>query len=242
MAFSKLIRKITGSSEPTTTDRPINITPKLSSISVIHNGKKVIIERNQNSQARIDDLFSKTSRPCPPFCVQPITIAPGVETIAELEMIAYLQQSTDDDSILIIDSRIKEWVDLGTIPSSKNIPWTSLTLDNELSFKKTISILQDLFNVKITEGITVDDLIKAFNEDDLSGKLDFSEAKTLILFCNGSWCGQTPKSVLSLLELSYPANKIKYYRDGIQGWLNLGLTTVVTSTDKSKAACKLVPS
>jgi len=242
MAFSKLIRKITGSTKSTPSERPINITPKLSSISVKHNGKKVIIERNQDSQARINDLFSKTSRPCPPFCVQPITIAPGVETIAELEMLTYLQESTNDDSILIIDSRIKEWVDLGTIPSSKNIPWTLLTLENKLSFKQTISILQDSFNVKIAEEITVDDLNKAFNEGDLSGKLDFSEAKTLVLFCNGSWCGQTPKSVLSLLELSYPANKIKYYRDGIQGWLNLGLTTVVVSTDKSKPACELVPS
>jgi len=106
----------------------------------------------------------------------------------------------------------------------------------------SVPFLQDSFNVKIAEEITVNDLNKAFNEGDLSGKLDFSKAKTLVLFCNGSWCGQTPKSVLSLLELSYPANKIKYYRDGIQGWLNLGLTTVVTSTDKSKAACKLVPS
>ena len=241
MGFTKLLRKITGSSEQSSfvSERPINITPKLSSITVMHNGKEVVVERNQNSQARINDLFAKTSRPCPPFCVQPVNIAPDVETIAELEMIDYLQQSIKDESILLIDSRIKDWVALGTIPGTKNIPWTLLSLDNEaLPLSDIISIMQDSFNVKIVDGVHPDELEEAFDNDTLSEKLDFSEAKTLVLYCNGSWCGQTPQSIRALLELAYPAKKIKYYRDGMQGWLNLGLTTV--SSEDLEPVCKLV--
>ena len=241
MAFTKLLQRITTglSARSSTLEKPVNITHNLSSITVIHNGKEVIIERNQDSHSRIDDLFAKTSRPCPPFCVQPAKIAPKVETIAELEMIDYLQQSTQDDSILIIDSRIKEWVDVGTIPGTKNIPWTVLSLDNKaLPFTNVISILLESFGVKMIKGVELDELSEAFENETLSEKLDFSEAKTLVLYCNGSWCGQTSKAILTLLELSYPAEKIKYYRDGMQGWLNLGLTTV--SSKDSKPSCKLV--
>lgn len=240
MGFTKLLKIITsGSSAQSATDRPINITPKLSSITVQHDGKDVVIERNQNSQARIKDLFAKTSRPCPPFCVQPIKIAPDVETIAELELIDYLQQSTTDKSILLIDSRIKEWVEIGTIPGTTNIPWTSLSLDDEaLPLVDIISILQNSFGVKVIQGASSEELTEAFDNDTLSDKLDFSEAKTLVLYCNGSWCGQTPKSIRALLALSYPAHKIKYYRDGVQGWLNLGLTTI--SSEQSEPVCSLV--
>ena len=41
-----------------------------------------VIERNQDNEARIADAFAKTSRPCPPFCIQPMSAAPGVETIS----------------------------------------------------------------------------------------------------------------------------------------------------------------
>lgn len=234
MGLTKLLRKIaTGSSEHYSDNNPerirqINITKKLSSVTVHHEGSEVIIERNQDPHARISDLFAKTSRPCPPFCVQPMTIAPGVETIAELEMLDYLQQSTQDDSIIIVDSRIKEWVDIGTIPSAKHIPWASLTLNNGTSLNAVISILRNIFGVKIVEGVNAGEMSEAFANGEISEKLDFSNAKTLVMFCNGGWCGQTPEAVLALLDLSYPAEKIKYYRDGMQGWLSLGLTTIST--------------
>jgi len=42
MGFTKLLKKITGSSEQSSfaSERPINITPKLSSITVMHSGKE----------------------------------------------------------------------------------------------------------------------------------------------------------------------------------------------------------
>ena len=51
-------------------------------------------------------------------------------------------------------------------------------------------------------------------------------AKTLILFCNGAWCGQSPTNLRALMDLGYPAHKLKWYRGGMQAWEQLGFTTV----------------
>jgi rhodanese-related sulfurtransferase len=58
------------------------------------------------------------------------------------------------------------------------------------------------------------------------GLWDFSTAKTLVMFCNGAWCGQSPTNIQTLLKLGYPPNKLKWYRGGMQAWEQFGLTTV----------------
>ena len=65
-----------------------------------------------------------------------------------------------------------------------------------------------------------------FGVKESEGLLDFSDAKTLVLFCNGMWCGQSPNNIKNLLRFGYPAHKIKWYRGGMQDWEMLGLTTV----------------
>ena len=188
---------------------PVGITPSLSSVEVIHNGKPVTIERNQDNKNTIAADYALTSRPCPPFCIRPIKLAPGVETIGELEMIDYLVAVGKPDSdILVIDSRTPDWVAKGTIPGSVNIPWTLLKEDT--SNPITIAgILEDRFG--------------AVDEDSF---WNFSNVKTLVLFCNGMWCGQSPRNISTLLKYGYPAYKIKWYRGGMQNWQALGLTTV----------------
>jgi hypothetical protein len=59
-----------------------------------------------------------------------------------------------------------------------------------------------------------------------NGFWNFDGAKTLVMFCNGSWCGQSPTNIKDLLKIGYPAHKIFWYRGGMQDWENLGLTTV----------------
>ena len=58
-------------------------------------------------------------------------------------------------------------------------------------------------------------------------KWDFSEAKDILLWCNGMWCGQSPRAIKGLLAMGYPAEKIFYYRSGMQSWQLLGLSVVV---------------
>ena len=60
---------------------------------------------------------------------------------------------------------------------------------------------------------------------DEDGKYDFANAKRLVLFCNGPWCTQSPDMIYALLEIGYPAEKLKWYRGGIQDWLGVGMTS-----------------
>ena len=186
----------------------VNITASLPYVDVMHQGKKVRIKRIQDSGNIIDLDFALTSRPCPPYCIQPIQLAPGVDTIGELELLKYLQQSVNDDSVLVIDSREAKWLKSGMIPGATSLPWNQLY--NKTASEDAIAeILQLQFNAVF------------------SGKLwNFETAKTLIFYCNGPWCGQSPTNIRALLSIGYPAHRIKWYRGGMQSWKLFGLTTV----------------
>jgi rhodanese-related sulfurtransferase len=188
----------------------VKITRDIASVEVMHDGKKTKIMRNQDQKNRVNKSFAKTSRKCPPFCIQPSTLAPGVETIGEVEMIDYLtRMSGGDDTILVVDSRTPDWVKKGTIPGAVNIPLTSLDPAKGADPISIGEIMEDRFGVMNLEGLW-----------------DYSSAKTLVMFCNGMWCGQSPNNIKNLLKFGYPAHKIKWYRGGMQDWEILGLTTV----------------
>jgi len=192
-------------------DKPaVGITPDMTSVAVMHDGKKTSITRNQDQKNTVNPAFAKTSRKCPPFCIQPAVLAPGVETIAEVEMLDYLSKmSAGDASILVIDSRTPDWVKKGTIPGAVNIPWTALNPAKGADPISIGEIMVDKFGVKELEGLW-----------------DYSGAKTLVMFCNGMWCGQSPNNIKNLLKFGYPADKIKWYRGGMQDWEILGLSTL----------------
>ncbi len=187
----------------------VNITRKIESVTVKHGEADVDIMRNQNQKNTINPAFAKTSRKCPPFCIQPSKLAPGVETIAELEMLDYLKRMSEgDESIVVIDSRTPAWVAKGTIPGAINIPWTNLN------------------PAKGADPISIGEILEErFNARNLEGLWDFRDARVLVMFCNGMWCGQSPNNIKNLLGFGYPADKIKWYRGGMQNWEILGLTT-----------------
>ena len=54
----------------------------------------------------------------------------------------------------------------------------------------------------------------------------FSQAKTLVLWCNGPWCGQSPTAIQGLLSIGYPRDRLRYYRGGMQLWRIFGLPVV----------------
>ncbi len=188
----------------------VNITPEIESVPVRHGDQEVTVMRNQNQKNTVNPAFAKTSRKCPPFCIQPASLAPGVETIAEVEMLDFLSRmSQGDDSILVIDSRTPAWVAKGTIPGAVNIPWTSLN------------------PAKGADPISIGEILEEpFGARNLEGLWDYRDARTLVMFCNGMWCGQSPNNIMNLLGFGYPAHKIKWYRGGMQNWEILGLTTV----------------
>jgi rhodanese-related sulfurtransferase len=187
----------------------VGIAADIQSVDVMHGGQKVTIQRNQDTNNNINPAFAKTSRKCPPFCIQPGELALGVKTIGELEMLQYLQKlSAGDKTVMVIDSRTPDWVEKGTIPGAVSIPW-------------------DKLNIGKSDPITVQEILeKQLGAKPSEGFWDFSGAKTLVMFCNGHWCGQSPTNIKGLLKIGYPAHKLVWYRGGMQEWEALGLTTV----------------
>lgn len=154
----------------------------------------VTIQREQDPDHVVTGEWARTSRPCPPFCIQPMSPAEGVTTIGELELLDMLE----DPEVLVIDSRTSDWHVAGTIPGSVNIPYTAV----------------------------VDQLDKLGCEAGFDG-WECDNARRVALFCNGLWCGQSPTAIRNMISAGYPADRIFYYRGGMQSWRLLGLTVVV---------------
>lgn len=182
----------------------VNITKDIASIKVPHGNKMITIKRNQDNKATISGDFSKTSRNCPPFCVQPVSVADGVKTIGEWELILFMLNNLKDKSGILIDARTSSWFKKGTIPGSINIPYTHLSVNAG------------------ADDFTIEDSLTLLGAEREGDKWDFFDAKKVVLWCNGSWCGQSPEAIRGLLSLGYPAEKIFYYRGGMQNWLMLG--------------------
>ncbi len=153
----------------------------------------VEVSRVQDNANELSGEWALTSRPCPNFCIQPISPAPGVTTIGELEMLAFLQ----DPNVVVVDGRVRKDFEGGAIPGAVNIPYTE----------------------------AADRLGELGCEPDFEGFLcDGPDVKSVALYCNGPWCGQSPTAARRMIEAGYPAEKIFYYRGGMQVWRMLGLT------------------
>ncbi|MDB2590713.1 rhodanese-like domain-containing protein [Candidatus Thioglobus sp.] len=192
-----------GSSAVKKAGKPVGITKGVMKVAGI--------SRNADNANMVDPAFAKTSRPCPPFCIQPThPFAPAaVETISELDIINVAQLvSFGDSSVMLVDARTPGWVKKGTIPGAVNVPFT--TLNSKALAKDPMAV--------------VEILTSKFGVKDMDGVLNFDNAKTLYQFCNGAWCGQSPASIRALLTMGYPQSKIKYYRGGMNDWKLLGLT------------------
>ncbi|MBF0448748.1 MAG: rhodanese-like domain-containing protein [Magnetococcales bacterium] len=187
---------------------PVKITREIPSFQVKHGDRMVTVMRNQDTLATIHPTFAKTSRKCPPFCAQPMQAAPGVETIGEIELIHFMMTKLQDGRGVLVDARTPDWHMRGTIPGSINIPYISLSPSMG------------------ADDISIEDALNQLGVKSHDDQRDFSQAKTVALWCNGSWCGQSPTAIRGLLELGYPAKKILYYRGGMQSWHSFGLTVV----------------
>ncbi len=207
-------------------NKPVGITPDMMSVTVTHNGQPVEIKRNQDNGNTVIDAFAKTSRPCPPFCIQPMVLAPGVETLGEVEVLDYAaKMSGGDASIMLVDSRTPDWVAKGTIPGAVNVPWTLLSPKKGATTEVITNTMTEQFNVKLGDGVDFIEVDDAIANNRVADVFNYDDAKTLVMFCNGMWCGQSPASITTLLKYGYPAEKIKWYRDGMQSWEILGFNT-----------------
>ncbi len=137
--------------------------------------------------------------------IAPMQIEKDLETYGELEVLEFLEDMQDDTNLLFVDSRKEGWFKSISIPSAINIPFTHVTDPKNVALKKEV--------------------LKKLAVKGEKGSYDFSEAKTVLFFCNGVWCRQSPQMIEELLSLGYPAKKMKWYRGGMQSWLSLGMTS-----------------
>jgi rhodanese-related sulfurtransferase len=102
-----------------------------------------------------------------------------------------------DPEVVVIDGRVRPDFEGGAIPGAVNVPYTE----------------------------AADRLNMLGCEPDFEGWIcDGEDVKSAALYCNGPWCGQSPAAARRMIEAGFPAEKIYYYRAGMQGWRMLGLT------------------
>ena len=203
-----------------TADRPF--------VEVVHQSKLVKVQRIQDQDHVLEGGFAKTSRKCPPFCIQPMSGGEGVKTVGQIEMFDFMENELLDEEGLIIDARTPAWWKRGTIPGSVNIPFTVFTADpDDPQLIEAMGVLGAKRRGDVSGLTRTMEGFGLMGGDLKNDEWDFTSAKTIILWCNGMWCGQSPRAIKGLQELGYPAEKMLYYRGGMQAWQSLGLTVVV---------------
>ena len=98
----------------------VGITKGLMNVTVQTADGVVDITRNQDPNARLQEPWTQTSRPCPNFCIQPMIPAPGVAPVGELEVLEFLQR---EDAVLV-DGRLRTDYEKATIQGAIAIPYT----------------------------------------------------------------------------------------------------------------------
>lgn len=184
------------------TAQQMNITPNKVSSAFTVDGKTYSIERHAEPNAYLTNEFSLTSRPSPPFFVQPYKVTDKVETYEELEVIEFLEEGKG----VFIDARLPNWFEKGYIPGSINIPF-KLFLSDDPQRDKILT------NLGAKKGV--------------NNQWDFKNVKTILLYCNGAWCEQSPTAIRALMKIGFPEERMKYFRGGMQSWQLLGLTVIM---------------
>lgn len=147
--------------------------------------------------------------------LQPMHLSKKVKTVGELELLSHIKKSQEDpNAYLLIDARTKRWFKQMTIPTAANLPFNEIDYEED---KEEEDFEDEDFYGEYQE--LYEKMFKLLNIKKTKNGLDFSKAKSLLLFCNGSWCSQSPQAIYKLLNIGYPEKKLLWYRGGLQDWL-----------------------
>lgn len=149
--------------------------------------------------------ISRNGPTCPGSCIQPMAVAPGVDTLGELEVIAFLQSAVSNGSGLLIDVRPPSGFSSGAVPGAVNVPVATFAASNPYR----------------------NDLLSALGVTNVSANPNFSGAYALVIYGSGADDGDAPEAINALLDAGYPAGKIHYFRGGATDWVQLGLNLSV---------------
>ena len=198
-ATSVLVMAIVGASAGA---QQVGITPTQAEVRLELNGQTVVISRIQDTENTLTGPYARTSRACPSDCITPMRAARGVQTLGELEVLAFLQSDVQSGGGLLVDTRLPAGYAEIRLPGAVNVPHT--TLDPTNPFR--------------------DQILVALGAQETGNGLSFSAARRLVLYCDGAWCNSARDSIRHLVDAGYPAERLFFYRGGLQAWQLMGLS------------------
>jgi len=201
-----------------------------SGLTIVDDNKTIVIHRENRERCDSVHLTPKSlfgedfaDQKIPKECkktfvtiagvLQPMHLYEGIKTVGELEVLAHMKKIQEKPKkFVLIDARTRYWYKQMTIPLSTNLPFNEI---HSMEYDDMDLHEVEAKNREVEFKIMLDTLgiIKR------KSYLDFSRAKTAIIFCNGSWCSQSPKMILRLINLGYPRDKLLWYRGGMQDWV-----------------------
>ncbi len=180
----------------------VKISPNMAYIYVYHKGKAVKVHRIQDTKHKITGEYAKIYRPGKD--IQPISMHRDIQTVGEIELLNFMTKKVNKRKGLLVDLRTKADYKKESIPSAVNIP--ARVKDNPVKIEKILKVLGAKRNA--------------------DGTLDASRVLEVAFYCHGLWCEKSSEFIKTFLDLGYPAEKMLYYRGGMQMWKILGFTTV----------------
>lgn len=166
------------------------LTPELPELRLAINGQEVVISREGEGLS------------CPPMCVQPIRMAPGVVSFGALEVIGFLANDLARREGLVLDVRLPDAYGRGHVPGAVNVPEPTLSGENPLQR----------------------DILLALGVREAEGALEFSRAPVLVIYGQDAMDGRAIEALRHVMSAGYPAEKLRYFRGGFQEWQLFGLT------------------
>mgnify|MGYP000663397299 FL=1 len=169
------------------------------------NGQEITISRVSTLDTVTIDALTHTTATCSSPCLSPMIAAPNVATLGEMDVIDFLSTQVETGDGLLIDARLPVDRALGYIPASVNIPAATVAPANPYR----------------------DEILMALGAEQFEGVFNFDDAISLVVFDAGPATQDAATLITDLIEVGYPAQKISYYRGGMQVWSTLGLSTAL---------------
>ena len=180
----------------------VRITADLPEVRLNLGGHEVVIVRNQDPAAVLQGEAALVARACPPDCLQPMVAEPGVETLGALEVIGFVQAEVVGKTGYLLDVRLPEGYAAGHLPGAVNVPAVTLTAKNP----------------------ALQDILVALGARQGAVGLEFDAMRVLVIYGDGPVFDEAAKTVQGLVSAGVPADKLRYFRGGMQEWRQFGLT------------------
>ncbi|SIS83868.1 Rhodanese-like domain-containing protein [Roseivivax lentus] len=156
------------------------------------------LERLETQVAGQPVTVARSGPACPPACLQPMEAAPGVSAIGEAELVAFLAGPVSEMRGVLVDARAPGPFATGMLPGAISVPGFTLHSDNPYRAELLAAL-------GLAPGRSPD--------------------LTLVVFGQGPLDPVPVMALRALFEAGYPAERMQYYRGGLDVWTALGLTT-----------------